>query len=407
MRILLQVSNFPPFRTSTARLYAELANDLTDAGHEVWVVTQAMRGGPVGMERLSSGVMVLREPQLGTPRNVPLLRAIEQLWFALRYTTSAFRLPRPDVILVYSPPLPLAAAMIPFARIRGARIVVNVQDLYPKTAVDLGLLRGRLAIGLAKRLERFVYEQADAVAVHSEGNRAYVIEHGVAAGRAHSILNWVEARDFLEPARTRDTLEGLGIRSKFVAFYGGTMGWAQSIGDILNAAEILLDQPDILFLLVGEGVMRVPMEEDAKKRGLTNVRFLDAVPMETYNRILLESDLALVTLQDALASPVVPGKLQSIMAAGKPVLVSTNPASDAKRFVEEAQCGFFVRAGRGKELAAAIRQMRADPKGLEIMGERGRAYALKAFDRSRGTRAYESLLRGLLHPAPEEATRDG
>ena len=159
----------------------------------------------------------------------------------------------------------------------------------------------------------------------------------------------------------------------------------------------LKDEPGIAFLLAGDGIARKPMEERARALGLTNVHFLPKVPLPTYNALVAESDISVVTLRRELASPVVPGKLQGIMAAGRPVLVSTHPVSDAKTIVEEARCGVFVEASQPEAMAKAIVDMWRNPDELRRMGERGREFAERYFDRKGCTAAYQRLFSNLLN----------
>lgn len=393
MKVLLLVNQYPPFATSAARLFHELALDLRGAGHEVAVVTAQPPMGKAAPD--DEGIRVVRLRALPLPRDVPLLRALDHAWAGLGYPVASLRAMRPDVVLVYSPPLPLAATGIALARWTRAKAVVNVQDLYPKTAVDLELLKGRAAIRLAERLERYVYTHADALTVHSEGNREYVVRRGAPAERAHTILNWVDLERRADAARGRARLDELVGPRRFVAFYGGAMGYAQALDEVLDAADALRDHASICFLLVGDGVAREAMERRARDAGLANVVFVRTVPPSEYEELLAACDVALVTLRKELDSPVVPGKLQSIMAAGKPVLVATNPSSDAKAFVEDARCGVFVPAGEPGAMADALARMAKDPDELATMGRRGRAYAEARFARRDGTRAYETLFRRL------------
>lgn len=358
------------------------------------VVTTATTDRAAGTERLSPRIRVERVAPLRVPRDVPALRGLEHLWTPLAYLLPSLRTGPHDVALVYSPPLPLGLAAFFLRRLTGARSVINIQDLYPKTAVDLGLLRSRLALKLAEALERFVYRSSDAVTVHSSGNAKHVIAQGGDAARVRVVFNWVDIEAPIHAERS--ALARYAPDDRFVVFYGGAMGWAQALDDILETAVLLRHRHDILFLLVGDGVARAGAEQRAAREGLDNVRFVRPVPPEEYGRILAVADVSLVTLRHELASPVVPGKLQAIMAAGRPVLVSTNPASDARTFVLEAGCGLFVEAGRPAELADAILRLEKDPEGRRAMGQRGYAYAARHFNRASCTAEYEALFQELV-----------
>lgn len=394
MHVLLLVDQYPPHATSAARLYAELAEDLLDRGHEVSVVTtrpEQASGEDTGPPQAD----VHRTSPVPGPKDVPFLRVAEHLWTSAAYLKAGLRVDDVDAILVYSPPLFLGWTGHALARYHGAPWVLNVQDLYPDTAVDLGLLEDERAIALARKMEGALYERADAVTVHSEGNREHVLGFDVDPEDAVTIPNWVEIPDERPSLDGTNPLVDLDLDDRFVVFYGGTMGFAQGLGDVLEAADHLRDRDDVVFLLLGGGSNRDRVVRKARSLDLPNVRFHDPVPPQEYERFLLASDVALVPLREELATPVVPGKLQAIMAAGKPALATTNPVSDAKRIVEASGAGVHVEAGDPEALARTIEDLAAEPDQLSSMGKNGYAYARAHFNRRDATAAYAKLLEDL------------
>lgn len=396
MRVLLLVNQFPPIATSAARLYGELAEALLTSGYEVRVVTTRpnefndSETGPPGID-------ICRTAACPLNREVPFFRAIAQLWSSLIYAWKAFRGPTCDVILAYSPPLLLGWTAHLLSRIWKAPWILNVQDLYPDTAIDLGLLRNPYAIRLAQRLEAATYSRAHVVTVHSEGNREHILGFGVEPERVVTIPNWVDVPEapVTEIGHESDPLAELGLEDRFVIFYGGAIGFAQGLDDVLEAADRLRDHGDITFLILGGGSNRDRVVAKAQAMKLPNVRFHPRVSHAEYLRFLVASDVALVPLRQELSTPVVPAKLQEIMAAGQPVLAYTNPASDTKRIVERAKCGVHVTAGKISELTRTVESMAAGVYDLSGMGRNGHEYATNHFQRADATASYLKIIRRL------------
>ena len=403
MKILLLVITYPPVLNSAARLFSELAEGLAARGHQVTVLTTyperylAKKGSQVIPKREKNKVEVHRLRNLRLPKQVPLLRGLEHILYGLQYHMKGRRLGHHDVVIAYSPPLPFGATAVLLARRWKGRAIVNVQDLYPRSAVDLGLLKNRALIRFGEWLERWVYQHAHGITVHSEGNRAHVVAHGGSPERTWVVPNWIDLDKY------RPGLKENGFRRKyapgasFVVSYAGVMGFAQGVGDILRAAAIVArETSDVIFLLAGEGVMLPKLKAMAADLNLENVQFLPHLPEDDYIALLQASDVCLVTLHKELKTPVVPGKLPCIMGVGRPAICSTPPQSDARLIVEEAKCGLWVPAGSPEALAEAILTLNADPERADEMGNNGRRYAEQHFDREKCISRYEEIIAKVL-----------
>jgi len=409
MDILLVAASYPPVLNSAARLFGELAAGLREQGHAVTVLTDRSTrylGEKSGTMKacqpfaeLKDGVQVIRMRNLPWPKHIPGFRAVEQILSIPRCYLRAKQLGCFDVIITYSPPLPLAVAGILLAGSRGTRVIANIQDPYPSSAVDLGLLTSRMLIRAGEWMERWVYRHADAITVHSEGMREHVIAHGGSADRTHTIPNWIDLKWF-SPRRSQDTFRRrYDLEGKTVVSYAGVMGFAQQVEDILEAAAIMQNtSPDVFFLLAGGGVARPHTEKRAAEMRLSNVRFLPHLPEHDYLELLRASDVCLVTLADRLKAPVIPGKLACIMGVGKPVVCSVPKTSGAKRLVEDVGCGRWVGSGKPSDLASALSKLVGDPELRSRLGARGREHAVRWFSTLKGIATYDKLIRELEDP---------
>jgi colanic acid biosynthesis glycosyl transferase WcaI len=387
MKILLICAFFPPEVGSAAHLYYELGLALKARGHEVTVLTGLPRYHVIGeaknyrklpfISETYHGLRVFRVFNLDIPWNVPLLRGLDQFLSALVFGIAGTFLPPFDVALVYSPPLPLAVATYFMGRLRGKPTVLNVQDIFPQSAIDLGVLKNPWLIRFFKRMEAFAYRRFRLTIAHSEGNRQYIISRGGWPEGVKAIPNWVDTEAIKPDIKANSLRAALGLESHFVVSFAGIMGYSQDLGTIVEAAALLKDHQKIAFLMVGEGVEKPRLQQMVRERNLNNVHFLPMQPKEEYPKVLAASDLCLVTLRKEVATPVVPSKILSIMAAGRPVLASLPMGGDAPRLIAEAQCGVCLPPENPKLLAEAILDFNRAPAAGVGMGAKGRNYAVQ------------------------------
>ena len=403
MKILLLVISYPPVLNSAARLFSELAKGLAARGHQVTVLTTyperylAEKGGQEIPKREKNKVEVYRLRNLRLPKQAPLLRGLEHVLYGFQYYMKGRRLGHHDVVIAYSPPLPFGATAVLLARRWKGRAIVNVQDLYPRSAADLGLLKNRALIRFGEWLERWVYQRAHGITVHSEGNRTHVVAHGGSPERTWVVPNWIDLDKYRPGPKENGFRRKYAPGAGFVVSYAGVMGFAQGVGDILRAAAIVArETSDVIFLLAGEGVMLPKLKAMAAGLNLENVQFLPHLPEDDYIALLQASDVCLVTLHKELKTPVVPGKLPCIMGVGRPAICSTPPQSDARLIVEEAKCGLWIPAGSPEALAEAILTLNADPARAAEMGNNGRRYAEQHFDREMCISRYEEIIAKVL-----------
>jgi len=407
VRILLVTAYFPPDTGSAAHLFYELGMALVERGHDVTVLTSfpsyhaqgdlsAYRRRLWLTETLEEGLKVARVSVLQLFRDTPVGRGLWQFSCAASFALQGLALPRPDVLLAYSPPLPLGLSAWTIRSLRGVPFVLNVQDLFPQSAIDLGVLRSGFLIRFFQRLERFLYRRASLITVHSSGNREHVLAWGAEPERVVVMRNWVDT-DFVQPGeRFNDFSRENGLNDRFVVSFAGVVGYSQDVDVILEAARLLQGHPKIHFLIVGDGVEKSRLEQKARETALTNVRFLPMQPRHRYPAVLHASDVSLATLHAEVATPVVPSKILSIMAAGRPVLASMNLGGDAPRLIKEAQCGYALPPEDPRALADTILALYRDATLRVQLGQNGRRYAEQHLSAQAGAERYERLFARLI-----------
>lgn len=290
--------------------------------------------------------------------------------FALAATLATLRGPRPDVVYATSPPLTMALPALAAAARWRAPLVFEVRDLWPEAPIQMGALRSPLARRLARALERFVYRRSARVIALSPGIRDGVLAAGTPGERVALVPNASDL-DLFDPARARPdpALDG-----RFVASYFGTMGEANDLGAVLEAARLA---PEITFVLMGDGKHRAALERAAP----ANVIFRAAAAAKEEVAALAAASAACLTLFKDV--PVLatnsPNKLFDTFAAGRPAIV--NMDGWMRELVERNDAGLYVRAGDAPELAEKLRWLRDNPDAAERMGRNARALAEREFAR--------------------------
>jgi len=402
LKILLLSNYFPPEVGSGPHLPFELGESLVKAGHQVTVVTGFPRYNVPVMpveyrrrlfsEERAGGMRVLRINAPNVYGKRMLSRGLVQLLAPPVLALRALPVARPDVVYTITPPLMMGVVAHLLATRFRVPCVVNVQDLFPRTLIDLGMLRSRALIRLFEAMERYVYRSATTITVMSDGNREHVLARGGDPRKVHVVANWVDT-DLIRPAqRINEFRRAYGLGDEFVVLFAGTMGFFQGLDTVIQAARRLVDQPKLLFLMVGDGAERPKLEAQAD--GLPNLRFLPMQPKEVYPQVLAAADVCLATLHPAATTPTVPSKICTIMAAGRPVLASL-PPGDAPRLVCDAECGIVTPAGDPQALASAIIRLSQDPEATQRMGENGRQYAEHHFSRRVCTGQIEEIFQQL------------
>jgi glycosyltransferase involved in cell wall biosynthesis len=275
------------------------------------------------------------------------------------------------------------------ARLKRVSFVLEVRDLWPAFAEEVGVLRNRVLIGASRWLERFLYQHADRIVVNSPG----FIEHIRARGgaRIDTVPNGADVGMFTVEGDGAEFRQAHGLESKFVVLYAGAHGLSNDLGVVLDAAARLQDAPQIAIVLLGDGKDKPSLQARAQELELANVHFVPPLPKAQMTQALAAADACLAILKPVkLYGTVYPNKVFDYMAAGKPVLLAIDGV--IRKVVEDAGGGVFVPPGDAAALADAIRNMAADPEPARRMGAAGRAYVQQHFDRATLAAQMESAL---------------
>jgi glycosyltransferase involved in cell wall biosynthesis len=277
------------------------------------------------------------------------------------------------------------------ARLKRAKFLFEVRDLWPAFAIQLGVLRNPAWIWISLGMEKFLYRRADCLVVNSPGFIDHLAAHGGSNAKIRLVKNGVDPAMF-DPAskgsefRTRNNLQG-----KFIALYAGAHGVSNDLEVLLTAADLLRDDPRIRFVLVGDGKEKPVLALRATEMKLNNVVFLPPVPKQEMPEVLAAADCGIAILKAIpLYGTTYPNKVFDYMAAGRPVVLAIDGV--IRKVVEDAGAGLAVPPGNPRALAEAVRTLADDPARARDMGRRGRMCVEGDFNRKDQARQMEKVL---------------
>jgi len=344
------------------------------------------------VERVN-GVRVIRTWLYATQSGSMVKRMSNYLSFAVTSVLLGYwGLGRQDVFLVDSPPLFLGPSGWLLARATGARFIFNVADVWPETAVALGVLkRDHLFVKAALWLEEMLYRHSDLVTGTSPGITANITSRFPGTPTA-VVPNGVDTSKFRPDFRSAKVRQQFGLEEGQVAFvYAGLHGFAQGLDHVVEAARILEDRRDIRFVMIGDGPVREQVSEMARGYGLTNIVFYGIRPKSEMPAILASMDVALIPLGMELPGAM-PSKSYEALACGLPLVVASR--GDIAQFVARHGVGLAVEPGNAEALAGLVRQVADDPDLRRRLSLRSRQ-AAQEFDRDVVARRTSKLFEDL------------
>jgi glycosyltransferase involved in cell wall biosynthesis len=399
VRVVLLNQYYAPDEAATAQLLADVGAGLCKRGHEV--VAVCSRRSYADPDRTYpardtiDGVEIRRAWATGFGRASKLGRVLDYGTFLLGAARLMLFQRRPDVVVSLSTPPLVALLGWLAARLRGARTIYWVMDVYPDVAYELEVIRrGSLVGRLLGRVSRFLLRRSDRVVALGETMAARL--QAQAQSDIEVVHNWAD-EDVIRPRALRQhpLRQRWGWDGRFVVLYSGNMGLAHEFETVLAAAERLRDDPGILFAFVGGGPRRRRVEAEVGRRGLGNVEFRPYVARSDLGDSLTAADAHLVTLRPGCPGLLVPSKIYGILAAGRPTLYVGPSEGEIWEIVSTGTCGACLPCGADERLARAIRAYRDETARCEADGRRARELFEARFTKERGVREFVGIVEGV------------
>ncbi len=405
MRILYLSQYFPPEIGATQTRAYEMAGYLVSQGHQVTMIAE-IPNHPTGIippeylnkwyERVNlDGIDVIRVWVQTSPRKNFFTRMALYLSFMVAATLAGLFAAkgRYDVIYASSPPLFVGGAALILSYLRRIPLIFEVRDLWPESAIVLGELNNKLAIHLSYLLEKICYHRARYIVTVVNSIKNRLLERGYPEDKIFIIPNGANT-NLYTPAPVNQVLrKTLGISSdQFVLIFTGLHGLMHGVDTAVEAANLLRQYEDILFLFVGDGVRKVPMQDRVEKLKLNNIRFLPLQPEKDLPGLITMANVGLsLGRKNPLSRGALPVKMFSYMACARPVLLADE--GEPADLLRQANAGIVVEPENPQQLAEAVLTLYLNSSSCADYGQNGRNFVESQYSRQQLAVELEQLLK--------------
>lgn len=414
MRLWVVCQYYPPETGAPSARLAGLARNWRGAGADVTVLTglpnhpdgvvpPAYQNRPPVFEEDMDGIAVRRHWLYVAPNKGKWPRLWNQLSFAASVLWHNWKKhpeqPRPDVVIASSPSFFCVISAWLLARRNKAKFIFEVRDLWPAIFLQMGILRDGVVLKILEALEMFLYRRADAVVTVTRSFARNIISRGIPAEKLAVVYNGVSEEDLAAAAKVRadghvarlKASLGLSPLTK-VVLYIGNHGQAQALGQVIDAARLLVKRTDVVFLFVGSGADKDNLISYAK--GVPNVQFLPAVKHDEVWTYYALGDINMVCLKNIPDFEMfIPSKMFEIMAAQSAAVAALR--GEGAEIMQASGGALVVPSEEPEKLAAAIATLLDDPARRVELGAAGRKFVEEYFGHGRLAAGYLALCQKL------------
>lgn len=382
MRLLFIVDDYLPHSTKVAaKMMHDLALEFKRQGHHVSVLTPLPKRKNFLNKRILDGIEVLYFKS-GKIKNISKIRRAvnESLlsWNAWRAAGKYLKNKKFDGIVYYSPSIFFGALVRKLKRLWNCNSYLILRDIFPQWAVDNGLINKSTPVyWYFKFFEWINYRYADKIGVMSFSNLLFFTKKEKGTSKFEVLFNWSEIPLISKP--DGHFRRKLNLDNKTVFFYGGNIGHAQKMMNLVNLARKFRNNSNVHFLFVGNGDEVEMIKKEKKRDDISNLTLLSAVDQGTYFKMLNEFDIGLFSLHPEHKTHNFPGKLLGYMGYSKPILGCVNEGNDLKEIINRSEAGFVLDSNDAEGLYNAAKRLIDFEELRKKMGENGKDLLAKQF----------------------------
>ena len=403
MRVLVVGTNYVPERTGMAPFSTGLCEHFADQGHDVHVVTtfpyypewriwDGYRGKLTQRENIN-GVNVRRVWHYVPARASSLLqRLLHDVSFAIHVFFAALFVRKFDIVCCVCPPPTLALTGYLLSLFRRQPYMILLTDLASDAALATGIMQEGFAVRMARNLEEFLYRHAVNVVCICQGFVEKLTARRVDPDSLVLIPLWGNTDNVYPIEGATKFREANNFKpNDFLAMYTGNIGKKQDLMNVVRAAELSRHLTDLTWVLVGDGEERNLIDDAIRQRGLTNIRMLPLQPVSILAEMYSAANALFIHQKAAVVDSVIPSKLLTYMAAGRPILAAVSDKSETARYVESANCGLVLHPESPEALVESVLSLRSDSALQSRLGASGRTYVQQHFAKDKILQKYDLL----------------
>ncbi len=408
-RVLIHSIVFSPDSVSTAYLYNDIALGLVDNGFDVVVLTttphynlieselekQPLSKKLFGLYKISyfNGILVYHIPL--KKYKSTLKRIGSFIYWHIASLILGLTLKKINFILSPSPPLSIGFISLLISKIKGAKAIYNVQEIYPDLLINQGNLKSSLIINFLKKFEKFIYDKSDAVVTIDNGFYSTILPRFNDSRKLHIIPNFVDT-DLYKPLKNQQSLPEIfgNDNKKIKTLYAGNIGFFQDWEPVLYAAKELSAE-NIEFWIIGEGVQKEYLDKKVRDNNLTNVRIFPYQRRELIPIINNYADIHFIAINQQMEQEGFPSKIYTIMACAKPLVIITGEKTPLYNFLKDKNCAELISKDRNVNFTNAIRKLAKHKELREELGVNGYNEILNNYSKKVVVSNYANLLNSI------------
>jgi len=380
LKLLVLTDTYLPDRVSGAALVHDLVGGFAAEGHSVTVLTPARHKLPKAVVQEEDGATVIRF-WAGRLKGVSLAQRAWNEFNLSRRAESILKIEQSqqawDGIVFYSPSIFWGSLVRRLKRNGSGRAFLILRDIFPQWAIDARIMHEGVISAFFRYYERLQYRAADVIGVQMERDIRYFDDRAREyRDKAILLRNWSETTS-VEPKETYRREWGIG--EKILCIYGGNVGRAQGLENLVEIAALLKGDSRIHIAIVGDGTEVNRIRNEIDVRGLTNIRYYGSLPQEEFLLVMAEADVGLVFLDPRLTTNNFPGKLLSYMRAGIPIVAGVNKGAEIVSLINTEKIGIAEIADNHEKIAADLRMLAENNALRRSMGQRSRQLLRERF----------------------------
>ena len=408
-RILIHTLVFSPDCVSTAYLYNDIAIGLKNNGYDVVVLTttphyniieseiqkQPMERKFFGLyfESRFHGIKIYHFPTKKFKNTY--FRLFSFVYWHIFSFLFALTIKKLNVIISPSPPLSIGLVSLLIAKIKRAKSIYNVQELYPDLLISKTGLNSTFLVYLLSKIERIVYNFSDSITVISREFYEKVTQRIDNPNKVKIIPNFVDT-DLYRPLQKGFQLSPVFNQNseKFILMYAGNIGYYQDWSPILYAAQ-QLNNENLEFWIIGEGVQKEELQKDIIKNKLENLKIFPYQSREFMPQIINFADIHFISINSKMEEDGFPSKIYTLMACAKPVIVITGKKSPLYNFLSDKDCAVLITENRNQNFVNAIKKLKEDKSCRTRLGNNGLRFIKEEFSNQAVVAKYIDLIQSI------------
>jgi glycosyltransferase involved in cell wall biosynthesis len=391
MRILFLMISYPNIDNNSS-MYTDLTSEFLKNGHVVYVAAPGNQSTEVFIE---GGITVLRINTLPLFNTSLLIKGLANLLLPYQYKraiTKYLSNVQFDLVVTPTPPITLIGTASYLKKKFNAGVYLILRDIFPQNAKDLGLINNRIIFDYFRKKEKKLYKLADSIGCMSQKNIDFIRVHNpeINQEKIHLLPNWVTVKESDDSVVINRSKFDFG--DKFVAVFGGNFGIPQKVEFIIEVAEKLKENTNILFLLIGEGTEKNKITRLVLEKKLENVRIMEPLPRLEYLELLKACDIGLVNLSDRFTIPNIPSRTLSYWSLKIPVLAAVDKNTDYGELLERSNGGLWSLTGNINDYISNLMSLYNNPQRTKNLGLNGYNYLISELNTNN---AYKTIISGI------------